>query len=109
MDVNPKICELAREIGREYVIQIKGLVIGRSSINKEMLTGEVEVEVGELIILNKSKIPPFTIEDKTDGGDDLRMQYRYLDIRRNPIKENILLRAIIASETRKNLDTLEKI
>ena len=104
MDTNSELCKSARELGREYVIQIKGKVIQRASINKDMKTGEVEVEVGEIIILNKSKIPPFTIEDKTDGGDELRMKYRYLDIRRNPIKENILLRAKVSSETRRYLD-----
>ena len=104
MDINSELCQEARELGREFVIQITGKVVERASINKEIKTGDVEVEVGEIIILNKSKTPPFTIENETDGGDELRMKYRYLDIRRNPIKENILLRAKISSETRKYLD-----
>ena len=104
METNADLCQSARALGREYVIQIKGKVIQRTSINKDMQTGDVEVEVGEIIILNKSKTPPFTIEDETDGGDELRMKYRYLDIRRNPIKNNMLLRARVSSETRKYLD-----
>ena len=104
MDANVDLCQSARGLGREYVIQIKGKVIQRTSINKDMPTGDVEVEVREIIILNKSKTPPFTIEDETDGGDELRMKYRYLDIRRNPIKNNMLLRARVSSETRKYLD-----
>ncbi len=104
VDTNSELCYKARNLGREFVIQIKGKVIARTSVNKEMLTGDVEVEVTELNILNKSKVPPFTIEDQTDGGDELRMRYRYLDIRRNPIKNNILLRAKISSETRKYLN-----
>ena len=105
MDTNAKLCEIARSLGREFVIQIEGKVIARSSINKDMLTGDIEVEVAEIKILNKSKTPPFTIENETDGGDDLRMKYRYLDIRRNPIKDNILLRAKVSTETRKYLDS----
>ncbi|MAQ69466.1 MAG: aspartate--tRNA ligase [Flavobacteriales bacterium] len=104
LDINSELCHKARNLGREFVIQIKGKVIARASVNKEMLTGDVEVEVTEMNILNKSKVPPFTIEDQTDGGDELRMKYRYLDIRRNPIKNNILLRAKISSETRKYLN-----
>ena len=104
MDANSKLCEIARGLGREYVIKIDGKVVARSSINKNMLTGDVEVEVRDIEILNQSKTPPFTIEDDTDGGDELRMQYRYLDIRRNPIKNNIMLRAKVSSETRRYLD-----
>ena len=104
METNANLCQQARDLGREFVIKITGQVISRSSINKEMNTGDIEVEVRDIVILNKSKIPPFTIEDETDGGDELRMKYRYLDIRRNPIKENILLRAKISSETRRYLD-----
>ena len=104
MDNDASLCDNARQLGREDVIQIHGTVIDRASINQQILTGDIEVEVNKLIILNKSKTPPFTIEDNTDGGDDLRMKYRYLDIRRNPIKENILLRAKIASETRNFLN-----
>jgi len=104
MDTNAELCEIARSLGREFVIKIEGKVVARSSVNKNMLTGDVEVEVRDIQILNQSKTPPFTIEDDTDGGDDLRMQYRYLDIRRNPIKQNIILRAKVSSETRKYLD-----
>ena len=104
MEINANLCQQARDLGREFVIKITGKVVNRSSINKEMNTGDIEVEVRDVVILNKSKIPPFTIEDETDGGDELRMKYRYLDIRRNPIKENILLRAKISSETRRYLD-----
>tara|TARA_B100000579_G_scaffold437648_1_gene467964 strand:- start:787 stop:2529 length:1743 start_codon:yes stop_codon:yes gene_type:complete len=104
METNANLCQQARDLGREFVIKITGKVVNRSSINKEMNTGDIEVEVRDVVILNKSKIPPFTIEDETDGGDELRMKYRYLDIRRNPIKENILLRAKISSETRRYLD-----
>tara|TARA_Y100001968_G_C19430064_1_gene756487 strand:- start:427 stop:2169 length:1743 start_codon:yes stop_codon:yes gene_type:complete len=104
MELNPQLCQQARTLGREFVIQIKGQVVERSSINKEMKTGDVEVEVSIINILNPAKVPPFTIEDETDGGEELRMKFRYLDIRRNPIKDNILLRAKISSETRKYLD-----
>jgi len=105
MDENSDLCEKARKLGREFVIQIKGEVIERSSKNMSIPTGEIEIKVTELTILNASKTPPFTIEDETDGGDELRMKYRYLDIRRNPIKENIILRAKVSSETRKYLDS----
>ncbi len=104
MDVNSQLCEIARGLGREFVIKVEGKVVERSAINKNMLTGDIEVEVQDIQILNHSKTPPFTIEDDTDGGDDLRMQYRYLDIRRNPIKNNIMLRAKVSSETRRYLD-----
>tara|TARA_A100001011_G_scaffold386443_1_gene462273 strand:+ start:15 stop:1757 length:1743 start_codon:yes stop_codon:yes gene_type:complete len=104
MEVNMEICKQARRLGREFVIKIQGKVIERTSINKDIPTGQIEVEVDNINILNPSKTPPFTIEDNTDGGDDLRMKYRYLDIRRSPIKENILLRAKLSSVTRKYLD-----
>ena len=104
MDVNSDLCTAARKLGREFVIQISGKVIERSSKNTIIPTGEIEIEVSELIILNKSKTPPFTIENKTDGGDELRMKYRYLDIRRNPIKENLMLRHAVAKATRNYLD-----
>ena len=105
MDDNSDLCEKARKLGREFVIQVNGEVIERSSKNMNIPTGEIEIKVTELSILNASKTPPFTIEDETDGGDELRMKYRYLDIRRNPIKENIILRAKVSAETRKYLDT----
>jgi len=105
MDDNSELCKKARKLGREFVIQVKGEVIERSSKNKKIPTGEIELKVTELNILNSSKTPPFTIEDETDGGDELRMKYRYLDIRRNPIKENLILRHKVSTETRKYLDS----
>ena len=95
--------EKARELGREFVIQIKGEVIERASKNDKIPTGDIEIQVSELHILNASKIPPFTIEDETDGGDELRMKYRYLDLRRNPVQQNIIFRSKVAIETRKYL------
>lgn len=105
MDLDAELCESARKLGREYVIQVSGVVIERSSKNRNIPTGEVEISVENLQILNKSKIPPFTIEDETDGGDELRMQYRYLDLRRNPVHQKLLLRNQVALETRKYLDS----
>ena len=104
MEENADLCGKARTLGREYVIQIKGKVVQRESKNNNIPTGEIEIEVSDLHVLNASKTPPFTIENETDGGADLRMKYRYLDIRRNPLKENLLLRAKVSSETRKYLD-----
>ena len=106
METNEKLCLEARKLGREFVIQIKGKVIERSSKNKKVSTGEIEIEITELTILNSSKTPPFTIEDDTDGGDDLRMKYRYLDLRRNSVRENMILRSKVAIETRKYLADL---
>ena len=103
METNEALCLEARKLGREYVIQVKGKVIERSSKNKNIPTGEIEIEILDLIILNASKTPPFTIENDTDGGDDLRMKYRYLDLRRSPIRENMILRSKVAIETRKYL------
>jgi aspartyl-tRNA synthetase len=94
----------ARKLGREFVIQVEGTVIERLSKNDKMLTGEVEVRVTKLTILNEAKLPPFTIEDETDGGDELRMKYRYLDLRRNPVRENLQLRHKMAQQTRNYLD-----
>lgn len=90
----------ARKLGREFVVQVTGEVIERSSKNKNMPTGEIEIKVSDLKILNASKTPPFTIEDETDGGDELRMQYRYLDLRRNPVQQKLMLRNKVALETR---------
>lgn len=104
LEVNEELCLKARKLGREFVVQAKGKVIERSSKNKNILTGEIEIEVTELTVLNAAKTPPFTIEDETDGGDELRMQYRYLDIRRNPVIEKLKLRNRVALETRKYLD-----
>ena len=98
-----EIFDLGKTIGREYVIHVKGLVIERSSKNPKIKTGEIEVLVCELVILNSSKTPPFTIEDQTDGGEELRMKYRYLDIRRPALKNNLILRHKITQEVRKYL------
>ncbi|WP_416446543.1 aspartate--tRNA ligase [Leeuwenhoekiella sp. A16] len=87
-----EVMEQARTLGREFVVQIKGSVIERESKNPKMPTGDIEILVEDLILLNEAKTPPFTIEDKTDGGEDLRMKYRYLDIRRNPVKEKLIFR-----------------
>ncbi len=97
------LLEKARSLGREFVIQIKGVVIERESKNKNIPTGEIEILVQDLRILNTAKTPPFTIEDNTDGGDELRMQYRYLDIRRNPVRENLIFRHKVSMEVRKYL------
>ena len=105
MDENAELCTQARKLGREYVVQATGLVRERSSKNANRATGDIEVEVTLLNILNESKTPPFTIEDDTDGGDDLRMKYRYLDIRRSPVQNNIIFRSKLAIETRKYLDS----
>ena len=103
METNEDLCSRARKLGREFVIQIEGVVVERSAKNKKIPTGEIEIQIKKLTILNASKTPPFTIEDETDGGDDLRMKYRYLDLRRNPIRENMILRSKVAIETRKYL------
>ena len=102
---NRELCEKARKLGREFVIQVVGTVIERSSKNKNSPTGEVEIKVTRLEVLNASKTPPFTIEDNTDGGEELRMQYRYLDLRRNPVLDKLKLRNKVALETRKYLDS----
>jgi len=95
--------EKARTLGREFVVKMTGTVIERASKNDKIPTGEIEVEVTKLDILNASKTPPFTIEDETDGGDELRMKYRYLDLRRGPVQKNIIFRSQLAIETRKYL------
>ncbi|WP_297705835.1 amino acid--tRNA ligase-related protein, partial [uncultured Eudoraea sp.] len=100
---DPEILEKARVLGREFVIQVKGTVIERSSKNSNIPTGEIEILVTKLQVLNESLLPPFTIEDKTDGGEDLRMKYRYLDIRRNPVKENLIFRSRVTIEVRNYL------
>ena len=101
------ILQNAKSLGREFVIQIKGEVIERSSKNPNILTGEIEILVSELNILNESKTPPFTIEDASDGGEELKMKYRYLDIRRNPIKEKLIFRHKVSSEIRNYLTKLD--
>ncbi len=97
------VFEKAKSLGREFVIQVKGTVIERESKNLNMATGEIEILVAELTILNEAQLPPFTIEDETDGGEDIRMKYRYLDIRRNPVKNNLLFRHKVSMEVRKYL------
>ncbi|NBW28550.1 MAG: aspartate--tRNA ligase [Flavobacteriaceae bacterium] len=99
--------ELAKTLGREFVIQVKGTVIERESKNPNMATGEIEILVSQMTILNEAITPPFTIEDETDGGEDIRMKYRYLDIRRNPVKNNLLFRHKVAMEVRKYLSNLD--
>jgi aspartyl-tRNA synthetase len=106
METGKDLCEKARKLGREFVIQAKGRVRERSNKNLRIPTGEIEIEVDELNILNKSEIPPFTIEEDTDGGEELRMKYRYLDLRRNPVKNNILLRHKVSQEVRKFMDSI---
>lgn len=106
MEVNALLCEQARKLGREFVIQVSGKVVERSSKNANIPTGEIEIIVEKLEILNSAKTPPFTIEDETDGGDDLRMKYRYLDLRRNPVRKNLEIRHRVGIETRNYLDSL---
>jgi aspartyl-tRNA synthetase len=106
LETNKELCYLARTLGREYVIQAKGKVVERENKNPKMPTGEIEIIVESFEVLSPSEIPPFTIEDVSDGGDELRMKYRYLDLRRNPLKNNLMLRHRLAQETRKYLDTL---
>ena len=100
------LCENARKLGREFVIQVKGLVIERESKNDRLDTGHIEIKVSELNVLNESQTPPFTIEDNTDGGEEVRMKYRYLDLRRNPLRKNLELRHKLGIETRKYLSDL---
>jgi aspartyl-tRNA synthetase len=107
MDTNAALCEEARKWGREYVVQVEGKVVERYSKNANMTTGEIEIEATGCKVLNASLTPPFTIEDDSDGGDDLRMQWRFLDLRRNPLKQNLMLRHKLGIETRKYLDSLE--
>ncbi|MEA3461886.1 MAG: aspartate--tRNA ligase [Bacteroidota bacterium] len=103
METLPGLCEEARKLGREFVIRIRGKVAERSNKNPQMPTGDIEILVEELDILNRSNTPPFTIEENTDGGDDLRMKYRYLDLRRAVVRENLQLRSRMAIEIRKYL------
>lgn len=107
MDTDESLCLKARKLGREFVVKVTGNVKIRESKNAQMVTGDVEIIVTALEVLNASKTPPFTIEDETDGGDDLRMQFRYLDLRRNPVQANLMLRHRLSIETRKYLDGIE--
>ena len=102
-----EVFELAKTLGREFVIQVKGTVIEREAKNTTLITGDIEILVTEMKILNAAITPPFTIEDETDGGEDIRMKYRYLDIRRNPVKNNLLFRHKVAMEVRKYLSDLD--
>jgi len=106
METNPELCEQARTLGREFVIAVTGRVEERSNKNLKIPTGEIEIVVEKIQVLNKSEVPPFTIEDDTDGGEELRMKYRYLDLRRNPLKNNMILRHRMTQEVRKYLDSL---
>ncbi len=101
------VFELAKSLGREFVVQVKGTVIEREAKNKNIPTGEIEILVTEMTILNASLTPPFTIEDETDGGEDIRMKYRYLDIRRNPVKNSLLFRHKVAQAVRNYLSNLD--
>ncbi len=103
MEDNAELCERARKLGREFVIRVEGLVRERSSKNPNRATGDIEIMVKSLDVLNASKVPPFTIEDDTDGGDDLRMRYRYLDLRRTPVQNNLIFRSKLSLEVRKFL------
>lgn len=103
MEENAGLCEQARKLGREFVIEIEGTVRERSNKNPNRATGDIEIVTQSLRVLNASKVPPFTIEDETDGGDDLRMKYRYLDLRRSPVQNNLIFRSKLALEVRKFL------
>ncbi|MDD4116038.1 MAG: aspartate--tRNA ligase, partial [Massilibacteroides sp.] len=105
-EVNAALCEEANKLGREFVVLVTGVVMARSSINKNIATGEIEVIASALEVLNVAATPPFTIEDETDGGDDLRMKFRYLDLRRNVVRRNLELRHKMTLEVRRYLDSL---
>lgn len=102
--IDTALLQSARSLGREFVLQVEGTVVERLSKNDKIATGEIELKVSKLNILNASKLPPFTIEDDTDGGDELRMKYRYLDLRRNVVRESLQLRHKVAQQTRNYLD-----
>jgi aspartyl-tRNA synthetase len=104
MDEDAGLCEKARGFSREFVIKVTGTVIERTNKNPKIPTGDIEIKVSSIEVLNEAKLPPFLIEDETDGGDDLRMKYRYLDLRRAPVRNNLILRHKMAQEVRKYLD-----
>jgi len=106
METNAILCEQARKLGREWVIQIEGTVTERFSKNANMATGDIEIVADKINVLNESKLPPFTIEDNTDGGDEMRMKYRYLDLRRNVNKNNLMLRHQIGIEVRNYMNNI---
>ena len=105
METNASLCDEALKLGREYVIQVTGKVTERSNKNPNMPTGDIEIVAETIKVLNPAVLPPFTIEDETDGGDELRMKYRYLDLRRKIVRQNLELRHKMAQETRKYLDS----
>src|SRR6201986_828704 len=105
-DSDSTLREKGRRLGREFVVKVSGKVIERTNKNPKIPTGEIEIDVTGIEILNAAKIPPFLIEDETDGGEELRAKYRYLDLRRNPIRSNLVLRHKMAQEVRKYLDGL---
>lgn len=104
-EIDPALCEASNHLGREYVVQVKGTVAERSSKNAALPTGDIEIIAKELRVLNASEVPPFTIEDDTDGGDELRMRYRYLDLRRGCVRKNLELRHRMTMEVRRYLDS----
>lgn len=104
-DTDAALCEQANHLGREFVVQVKGKVAERTAKNPNLPTGDVEIIATSLNVLNPSEVPPFTIEDESDGGDDLRMKYRYLDLRRNPVRRNLELRHRMTMEVRRYLDS----
>src|SRR6201992_1156535 len=106
-DTDATLREKSRELGREFVIKVTGNVIERASKNTKIPTGEIEIAVTDIEVLNAAKLPPFLIEDETDGGEELRAKYRYLDLRRNPIRNNLMMRHKMAQEVRKYLDGLD--
>ncbi|MFN6082533.1 MAG: OB-fold nucleic acid binding domain-containing protein, partial [Bacteroidota bacterium] len=107
MDSDESLCLAARKLGREFVLKVTGLVKERESKNMQIPTGEIEIVVSSFEVLNESVTPPFTIEENTDGGDDLRMKYRYLDLRRASVRANLQLRHQVAKQTRAYLDAQE--
>ena len=104
-ETDASLCEQSNHLGREYVIQVTGKVSERSSKNSKIPTGDIEIIVSQLNVLNTSEVPPFTIEDESDGGDDIRMKYRYLDLRRNAVRKNLELRHKMTMEVRRYLDS----
>lgn len=105
METSPGLCEQARKLGREFVIQVTGKVRERSNKNLRIPTGEIEIEAARFVVLNPSELPPFTIEEDTDGGEELRMKYRYLDLRRPSVRDNMILRHRMAREVRNYMDS----
>ena len=105
MDEDAGLCKKVRELGREFVLQVTGIVAERSNKNTRIPTGDIEILVRSVSVLNRSELPPFTIEDDTDGGDELRMKYRYLDLRRRPVRDNLILRHRMTREVRSYMDS----